>query len=609
MPKATDNQIFSINTSSNLPLPTLVGSATGFQINLVWDSTVRNAPLGFQTAIIQAAKVLCNSISSNISLNLGISCTGADGIASGGPTTGTYVPYTTVRDYLLSNAPAGANIFNALPNGSTIQGESIVTLWDAQLKLWGFKTSDELDGSASFAPDIPINILTSVALHELTHCLGRIHSGSPPAVFDLFRYQSPGSLLFSGDTPSLPAYFSIDGGKTHLADYGINSDPSDFLNTDVQGKNDPFNEFYSANTQQPLSVVDLIQLEAIGYKLTPATQAKIIVNVANFITNKQSGNTESFFLLDTSTNISSKIDTLQSYVNKLISITLSEVNTPLVITSTQSITDHDVLAKISTAFNLLITGTSAADRLYDTIKSHATLTGNKGIDTFNVTGIDTITDLGNGGADILKVAVGGVANATIKSPWTATINTINNGKVNISTAGLAVNLSAVTKGTSGYKITDTGEATQLIGSALSDIIIGASKNDTLSGGLGNDTITGGKGNDLFVFNTKLNSVSNIDLITDFTPGKDHLQISKAIFAGINTKAVTGIGAALKVAEFISSPDATHGITANSHLIYNSTSGALYYDADGNGKGAAVEVTVLGTATHPALAATDILIIT
>ena len=609
MLKATDHQIFSINTSPNPPLPTLVGSSTGFQINLVWDSTVSNAPLGFQTAIIQAAEVLCNTISNNITINLGISCTGADGVASGGSTTGSYEPYTTIRDYLLSNAPAGANIFNALPKGSTVQGESTVTVWDAQLKLWGFETTDELDGSASFAPDIPLITLTSVALHELTHCLGRIQSSSPPDVFDVFRYKSPGSLLFTGDTSSLPAYFSIDGGKTHLADYGINSDPSDFLNTGVQGNNDPFNEFYGTNTQQPLSVIDLIQLEAIGYKLTPATQAKITLNVANFIKNTKSGNNESFFLLDTSANISSNIDTLHSYVNKLISITQSGVNTPLAITPTQSLTDHDVLAKISAAYNLLITGTSAADKLCDTVNSHATLTGGKAVDTFNVTGIDTITDLGNGGADILKVTTGGIANATIDSAWTATADTINNGTVNITTAGLAVNLSAVTKGTSGYKITDTGGATHLTGSSLGDLIIGGTGNDFLAGGLGNDTLTGGKGNDFFVFNTQPNNKSNVDLITDFASGKDHLQLSKAIFAGLNTVAGTGNGTVLKVSEFVSSPTATHGTVTTSHLIYNSTSGVLYYDADGNGKGAAVEVAILGTSTHPALALTDILIIT
>ena len=42
------------------------------------------------------------------------------------------------------------------------------------------------------------------------------------------------------------------------------------------------------------------------------------------------------------------------------------------------------------------------------------------------------------------------------------------------------------------------------------------------------------------------------------------------------------------------------------IARGSTSGVLYYDADGNGAGAAVKVAILGT--HPALVASDILII-
>jgi serralysin len=53
-----------------------------------------------------------------------------------------------------------------------------------------------------------------------------------------------------------------------LADYGRASDPSDFLNSGVQGPHDPFNEFYSSNTVQQLTAVDLQQLDALGFHLT-----------------------------------------------------------------------------------------------------------------------------------------------------------------------------------------------------------------------------------------------------------------------------------------------------------------------------------------------------
>ena len=44
-----------------------------------------------------------------------------------------------------------------------------------------------------------------------------------------------------------------------------------------------------------------------------------------------------------------------------------------------------------------------------------------------------------------------------------------------------------------------------------------------------------------------------------------------------------------------------------HLLYNSSTGALYYDADGSA-GGAVQVAVLGISTHPNVLSTDFLII-
>jgi hypothetical protein len=41
------------------------------------------------------------------------------------------------------------------------------------------------------------------------------------------------------------------------------------------------------------------------------------------------------------------------------------------------------------------------------------------------------------------------------------------------------------------------------------------------------------------------------------------------------------------------------------LIYNTTTGVLSYDGNGSAAGGAVVLDVLGAATHPSLAATDI----
>src|SRR5207302_3467314 len=103
--------------------------------------------------------------------------------------------------------------------------------------------------------------------------------GPQPDIFDLFRFSGPYSRLFQNGAQAPAAYFSVDGGNTKLADYGRNSDPSDFLNAGVQGANDPFNEFYNGSTNQQLTAVDLKQLDVLGYHTSVAdTQPPTLVS-------------------------------------------------------------------------------------------------------------------------------------------------------------------------------------------------------------------------------------------------------------------------------------------------------------------------------------------
>ena len=167
--------------------------------------------------------------------------------------------------------------------GHSIQRQSNVAVWNAQLKLWGILGANDTttdDGSATFATDINSNLLVGVALHELTHAMGRVPYGPPygsqPDIFDFFRFTAPNNRLINGASTATAAYFSVDGGNTKLADYGQTSDPSDFLNSGIQGSNDPFNEFYGGSTIQSLSTVDKEQLDALGFHTTVAQNGFVV---------------------------------------------------------------------------------------------------------------------------------------------------------------------------------------------------------------------------------------------------------------------------------------------------------------------------------------------
>ncbi len=226
---------------------------------------------------------------------INIDYSGTGGGAAAGPDNGLYENYSTVRADLINNAAPGDTTFNALPTGSTIQGQSQVAVWNAQLKLFGLLPANSTttdDGSATFATDINPNLLVGVALHELTHAMGRVPYGSQPDIFDFYRFTSPGTYLFSDSIPSSAAYFSVDGGNTKLADFGLYSDPSDFLNA-ANGAlpgpysnltpNDAFDELYGSNTTQGLSAIDKQMLDALGFDVAvpPAPPTVSVSSVTN----------------------------------------------------------------------------------------------------------------------------------------------------------------------------------------------------------------------------------------------------------------------------------------------------------------------------------------
>ncbi len=251
----------------------------GLTINLIFDAAAMAAPASFRAGIEQAAALLSSAISDKITLNFNIDYSGTGGGAAAGPDNGQWVGYSTVRSDLINNASIGDAAFNALPAGSTIQGQSSVAVWNSQLKLWGLLGANDTttdDGSATFATDINPSLLVGVALHELTHAMGRVPYGSQPDIFDFDRFTSAGVRLFTDNIPASAAYFSLNGGSAKLADYGQNSDPSDFLNSGVQGANDPFNEYYSGSTLQQLTAIDLKQLDALGFHLTSAAAPVVI---------------------------------------------------------------------------------------------------------------------------------------------------------------------------------------------------------------------------------------------------------------------------------------------------------------------------------------------
>ncbi|MFM9936476.1 MAG: hypothetical protein ACKVOL_09800 [Novosphingobium sp.] len=146
---------------------------------------------------------------------------------------------------------------------------------------------------------------------------------------------------------------------------------------------------------------------------------------------------------------------------------------------------------------------------------------------------------------------------------------------------------------------DNGGNDKLYGDNGDDILRGGNGKDWLYGGTGADTLSGGAGKDSFYFTT----APDADTITDFyrTEG-DTLRLSKAAFTALGATGVLASDA------FYAADGADAAHDAGDRIIYNKTTGALWYDGDGTGAQAAQLIATLGDAGHPKLSYVDILII-
>ncbi|NJN86490.1 MAG: calcium-binding protein [Leptolyngbyaceae cyanobacterium SL_7_1] len=163
-----------------------------------------------------------------------------------------------------------------------------------------------------------------------------------------------------------------------------------------------------------------------------------------------------------------------------------------------------------------------------------------------------------------------------------------------------------------------GEANDdfLDGGSGDDQLDGGANNDTLHGGTGNDGLTGGAGNDRFNFYHS--SLGGIDTIADFNPSEDQM----GIYVGLYNLQVPVDEFGITLYTTVSSQFKDAGLTANTTLtadqfqigtgavdssdrfIYDPTSGALFFDVDGTGAAAQIQIATLSVGL--ALSASNIL---
>ena len=365
--------------------------------------------------------------------------------------------------------------------------------------------------------------------------------------------------------------------------------------------------YFGANNQ-PLTT----NISAIGNALNNYIVGNAVANIIDGAAGAdtmigQGGNDT--YIVDSSLDV--VIEALGAGVADLVQSTATNFTLPSHVENLTLMGKANINGTGNGAANL-ITGNSGSNTLTGG-GGNDTMTGGAGADRFvlNGVGTTTITDFGNG-ADILINGANSSVSMTLTKAWVGTNATRNDGLASILSDGLKVDLSKVTLG-NGFSISNIkdgkvgSKAANFIGSGLDDVITGGAGADTLNGGAGNDIIiggggndliTGGAGNDLFRFTSPPDAKKNVDTIFDFAQGQDKINFDARVFAGFLTlnesfdflEAATGLNAAT---------------LASTRVIYNKTSGALYYDQDGSAtEFNPIQVAIIGKTTHPALDSSD-----
>jgi methionine-rich copper-binding protein CopC len=218
-----------------------------------------------------------------------------------------------------------------------------------------------------------------------------------------------------------------------------------------------------------------------------------------------------------------------------------------------------------TVGNDKLVGTNASDTINGG-KGADSMKGGLGSDTYYVDNIgDKVIESKSAGTDTVYSSISFILGSNVE-------NLTLTGKTAINGAGNALN-------------------NILIGNSAANKLSGLAGNDILNGGLGKDILTGGTGKDIF----QLTTLSK-DTITDFSVKDDTLQLENSVFGkliktGVFSTANFKVGAATD---------------NNDYVLYNSNTGAVSYDANGNGTGGATQIAVLGA--HLALTHLDFFVI-
>jgi hypothetical protein len=274
--------------------PVATGEASsGLVINVTYDSSVADAPAGFEAVVASVVQFYESEFTDPVTLNIDVGwgeIAGGSLLAGAAGESQSYLEgfsYSEIRSALVANATSSAQLsaVNALPASAAANGTYYLTLADAT--ALGLASSGNLDGYVGFDSSLPFAYndssgvpageydLYGVVAHEIAEVMGRVSllDMNAYSALDLFRYSGAGGT----------AYASANGGSTVLNYFNTNPD-ADLGDWASSAGNDSYDAVSNSGVVNAVTQADLTVMNIIGYDVgtpTPGTPPTISGTQAN----------------------------------------------------------------------------------------------------------------------------------------------------------------------------------------------------------------------------------------------------------------------------------------------------------------------------------------
>jgi hypothetical protein len=277
--------------------------ASALNFNITYDSSVTSLTNAaeVENAFASAAQTFSDTYTNVATINLTV-WWGPVGPFTSGISLGrshfqlAFKTFSEITNALFLHR-ASANDSNAvahLPAADPTVGSWLVPIAEARV-LGLFSTNDSTkDGDIGFSTNViytfdPNNRsvpgkfdFIAVAQHELTEVMGRCSYDLTThfVPYDLFRFTNSGvrSLDVNSTTN---AYFSIDNGQTALKFFYSNRFGGDVQDWKSTGIPDSFDAISSSGHINPLSTVDLVAMDVLGYNGSSLAPPRLFATKTN----------------------------------------------------------------------------------------------------------------------------------------------------------------------------------------------------------------------------------------------------------------------------------------------------------------------------------------